>query len=547
MASDSHAWADLEGSLETIARWNMLRGRPELAVVAAPDPHAPERIKEAWVRITRIAGSALLGTMPPRSASDEFDRELKRLDRRAIDILRDRVFADAPMTLDELGAQFGLTRERVRQLEKRAISGLQTSEQLADLRALASCALGPDRLVVPLNTMLGESPALTETVSRVGQPLWRVLDRIDGSFEVKDGWWCRTSVKNATSQTRSALRAAAADLRSIRVDDVPMLKDSSWAVEWVNYCGVRTHEGYALLASSGIPDRAAVTLECEGAPMSVEDLASRIGSARAVGSVRNALGSDERFARVDRNSWALKSWGLGTYQSIRQLIADEVSVNGGSVRLSKLVAGITERFSVSATSVMGYASAPPFVTVDGFVELASVQRAAPRKSPFDTRRLFRLDDGWALRLTISLDHARGSGSPLPSALIAVLALSYGEAKYLPCRMGDQRVGWSGPQLTLGSIKRIVDGERLTVGDTCFAVFGDDGSFDIQRVSITADSGQQRAFELAGLTLRKRSAGRDDLARAVGLVPGSSTNQISEKLRARGDYEVADCMLVGPSR
>lgn len=547
MESDSRAWQSLEDALEVVARWHILRGRPEWTLSVEPGVNAPDFVRDAWVTFGAIPVSDLLATVWTPSASELVDRELARLEPRAVKILRQRVFADAPLTLDGLGERFGVTRERIRQIEVGAVTQLQTAPSLVAVRALASHALGSERIVVPLATMLGESPALLRDVAKARQPLWRVLDRIDDSFEVADGWWCRESVKSAVAATQSALRAAAAESRTVRVEDVPLVNDVSWSIDWLEYCGISVHEGYALLVSSGISDRAAVTLENQGAPMSGEELAVRLGPDRALRSVKNALASDDRFVRVDRNSWALTSWGLGAYQSIRQLIADEVSTHGGAVRLSKLVAGITERYSVSATSVVGYAASPPFTTVDGIVEMSSAARASPRKSPFATKRLFRTTGGWALRFTLNADHARGSGSVLPSALITTLGLEYGAVRVLNCRFGDQRIGWNGPQLSLGSIKRLVDADSLVVGDICFAVFGDDGSFDVRRIDVPHDQGPEQAFALAGVTLGGEAVDQDDVASAIGLPVGSTRTQVAERLRARGDYDLADSMLVGDWR
>ena len=542
MESDSRAWASLQAALEAIAEWHVLRARPELAAVATPSADAPALVHAAWATITNLAASELLAATPVLSASELFDRELSGKGSRAIDILRMRVFADIPKTLDELGARFALTRERVRQIEGRVIGELRASPRLNPVYELGSNALGEELLVAPLDRILGENPALTQCVVRVSQPLWRVLDRIDDSFEVADGWWCRDSVKSAIARTRSHLKEAAGDQRSIRVADVPMFKDAPWAEDWVAYCGVKLHEGYALLVSPGISDRAAVSLESEGSPMSGEQVASRLGLDRSLRSVKNALASDDRFVRVDRNSWALASWGLAEYQSIRNLIADEVANHGGAIRLSKLVAGITERYSVSPTSVMAYASSPPFVTADGVVEMATANHSVPRKSPYDTRRLFQLSNGWGYRFAVTAEHIRGSGSPLPGALITVLGIDYGETRYLPCRIGDQALGYNGPQLTLGSIKRFVDIDDLALGDTCFALFAPDGSFDVRPVTVSATPGRQRAFALSGLTLMEGVPGLGDLASTVGLTFASTRRQVEERLRSRGDYDLADCMV-----
>ena len=62
---------------------------------------------------------------------------LKVLDDRERDILTERRLRDQPMTLEELGARHGVSRERVRQLENRAFSKLQ-----AAIAAAAGVPLG---------------------------------------------------------------------------------------------------------------------------------------------------------------------------------------------------------------------------------------------------------------------------------------------------------------------------------------------------------------------------------------------------------------------
>lgn len=50
---------------------------------------------------------------------------IETLDERDEDILRNRILADNPLTLDELGAKYGITKERTRQLEARIIKRLR--------------------------------------------------------------------------------------------------------------------------------------------------------------------------------------------------------------------------------------------------------------------------------------------------------------------------------------------------------------------------------------------------------------------------------------
>ena len=49
----------------------------------------------------------------------------KTLDEREEDILRNRLLSETPLTLDDLGEKYGVTKERTRQLEARIIKRLR--------------------------------------------------------------------------------------------------------------------------------------------------------------------------------------------------------------------------------------------------------------------------------------------------------------------------------------------------------------------------------------------------------------------------------------
>ncbi|MBH0209451.1 MAG: RNA polymerase subunit sigma-70, partial [Nitrospira sp.] len=50
---------------------------------------------------------------------------IKTLEERDEDILRNRILSETPLTLDELGDKYGITKERTRQLETRIIKRLR--------------------------------------------------------------------------------------------------------------------------------------------------------------------------------------------------------------------------------------------------------------------------------------------------------------------------------------------------------------------------------------------------------------------------------------
>jgi RNA polymerase sigma-32 factor len=85
--------------------------------------------------------SAALGTdeaVSTREMQQAFRQHVERfgehLDARESAILRDRMLADEPVTLQEIGERFGLTRERVRQIEKKLVGRLRDylKENLVD-------------------------------------------------------------------------------------------------------------------------------------------------------------------------------------------------------------------------------------------------------------------------------------------------------------------------------------------------------------------------------------------------------------------------------
>ncbi len=69
-----------------------------------------------------------------RTLHDHVDKFSEHIDEREQRILRDRILSEDPKTLQEIGDEFSLTRERVRQIEKRLVQKLRSylKENLVD-------------------------------------------------------------------------------------------------------------------------------------------------------------------------------------------------------------------------------------------------------------------------------------------------------------------------------------------------------------------------------------------------------------------------------
>jgi RNA polymerase sigma-32 factor len=144
--------AGIDPSAENIAR--SLDVSPEEVVemekrMAAPDASldAPLNTDEEGSR-TRL-DSLESETEDPEDevSSDEFKRLLQdklrtfgaTLDGRELEIFRDRLVSDEPVTLQDLGERWGVSRERARQLEKRMVMRLRAylQEELGDAVQIA--------------------------------------------------------------------------------------------------------------------------------------------------------------------------------------------------------------------------------------------------------------------------------------------------------------------------------------------------------------------------------------------------------------------------
>src|SRR5690606_35173136 len=114
----------------------------------------------------------------------------------------DRLFAWEPLTLEELGHEFGVTRERVRQLEVKARAQLNdfvTGDN--SVGHVAHLVRTQIRGVRPLEELLAEAPALAIEVATVGQPAWRVIDVLDDAYEIAEGWCAEPSFEAARRDT----------------------------------------------------------------------------------------------------------------------------------------------------------------------------------------------------------------------------------------------------------------------------------------------------------------------------------------------------------
>jgi hypothetical protein len=538
--------------LRTLASWCAAIGMPDRPVLGLPvPPGSPFDVLKARQRLELITLDDVLSSGDAqRDLADLLQGYIAGLSERSRLILARRLFADHAATLDELGHDLGLTRERVRQIEGKArvamVEELEPGKPLSIVSVAVRELIG---VVLPLEGLLILMPALARKIEAAGQPAWRVLDRLDDSFEIKDGWCAAPTIASAQAETMTRVQEAANRYGVARMSDLttinPITSEESGQVslhEWLSYCGFIPDGEYVLTRVHSVGDRAAAMLSIVGSPMSAQDILDRFGVDRTLSSLKNAMSADDRIARVDRDKWALAEWGLESYSGIRAVLRDEVTREGGQSTLDALIERITNRYSVTASSVIAYASAPPFEVRDGIVRFAARDRDV-HKGPLRTRRLYRRTDSWLYRVTVTKEHLRGSGSPAPVAIAAILGLQPGQTHELSSVLGPQTVSWAGNQPAFGTIRRfLIDGDVGT-GSQVFLVVGDDGSFWVEPVNSATTDRMQLALCLTGA--EEAAANQEPsaaLAAAIGLPGDSPVASVIGGYRDRGDVDVADLLL-----
>jgi hypothetical protein len=541
--------------LRAIAAWHVAIGTPSHSLL---EPSlavgTPPEIVKARQRLDEVcAGDLLDDATADLDAAAHLQRSITAFDDRTQEVLARRFFADRPATLDELGKSLGLTRERIRQIESKARATMtQFLEANSQLQLVAAAAREVVGTVLPLDDLLQLLPALAREVEGAGQPAWRVLDRLDDAYEIEDGWCVAPTMVGAQTATQARLQELVDQHGVVRLDEAGLLNEGQdedrgrkSLRDWLRYCGYVVDGDFVFTRTQSVGDRAASILSVVGSPMSSQEILARFDVERSVGSLKNAMSVDERFERVDRDRWALAEWGLESYTGVRALVREEVARAGGSIAMDDLIQRITGKYSVTASSVSAYASAPPFEAKGGVVRLAAAERDV-RKTPERTRRLYRRGTDWLYRVKLTKDHLRGSGSVAPVALAGILNLQFGQTHPLETSLGPLGISWTGNQPSFGSIRRFLIADDLAVDTEVFLVIGDDGTFSIEAVPVPCGDDLANALCLVGA-----ESGVDEpratMAMAIGLPADSPAASVIGGYRERGDTDVADLLLAAKSR
>jgi hypothetical protein len=531
------------GHLSTLAEWQIIRGAPESALLepAALLEPIPSRVREARDWLLSVDARTWVGAeRKDQRVAQLIAGHISGLEAREVTILTDRILSKTPSTLDALGLEFGITRERVRQIETRLTSLLR-------LWVESDTKLGNYSLAVRqrinklsrLDSLLNQMPELRELIAGAEMPAWYILDIFDDSIESDGIWIADPSLSELRRRTILTFQEAESapgiapfsDLRSA-FTDLNHLSDEDLG-SWLTNCGYLPFLDHFVSATiKSIPDLAFAYLHVTGLPATIDEIQEHAFPDRSLRSAKNVILNDSRLVRVGRHSVGLREWGVREYTGIRDAI-DSIVTTQNEVRLDELIANLTSDFDVSPKSITVYAGSWPFETVNGIVRRA--EQSVPSSKPLSqTRNVYLVEDKFRLVLTASADHLRGSGFAIATSLATALSISPGEKRPLASSPSAITLSWMNTQPSLGSIRAQLQELDAGVGDA-IAIDLDQMSATVSKLRATEEEDLRSRLGLAANVPLVSSK----IAAALGLSPAAPWAIVIQTLRDRGESTLAD--------
>ena len=463
------------------------------------------------------------------------------MDGRQVGILTKRLAAAPALTLDELGTEFGVTRERIRQLEQQLLKTLRTwdaSEMLTDVHSGKSMWLHHiDQLskVAP-DWFLPLTPDVT---------IFALL-RALGAIDVTDGVWV----------SRGMLRAPAADVepawdhlvnigkagRAGKQMFYRQLQRLGLATEyidaWMNSQDLYVRHGIVRSRSEYLADFLLNEMHACGHPVSLERIGEWVDGRWSAASAQNLVQGDPRFSRCDLKAYGLTEWHLREYTSIREEI-EKLIAEQGPMSVAEITETLTAWFEIAPGSVAAYCHQPPFALEGGLVRLATVSSHAAKLAPAlqdlkqdrQWRNVFFTRTGMAYRFEVNAEHLRGSGTATAQSLAAITGVAEGELWELPLAncAGSVKVTRSkNSQPAIGSVKTALMALEAQLGDIAMIWFdGNPGEIKRVRMTVTSSAEMSQDPIERALLLSACDLNADDPIAAIALAMGSTATAATD--------------------
>ena len=288
-------------------------------------------------------------------------------------ILHKRILADDPVTLVEIASGFGVTRERIRQLQQRIEKSL-TERLVPRIRPIAGilgCKLGP---IVDGEVLDQLIFTVFQGDDRPGLDLARGMLQTELGYSIAMGVGMTPEANQAAEDLRKSAGALADTDGVVGSHELRATLGDEWLIHWSELLGranLHRLSGSIALRDTARAKVKAAVLQA-GRPVTPDEIADVAGIAAK--TVRAHFSRQDDYTRADKYRWGLREWIEDEYEGIPTEIVQRIHEDGGSTFLARLLSELPERFGVSESSVRTFVSTPQFVVKEGRVSLADLSR-----------------------------------------------------------------------------------------------------------------------------------------------------------------------------
>ena len=304
------------------------------------------------------------------AVTDHLNRLIGELQPVEQTILDERLLVNQPRTLEDIGQEYGLTRERVRQIQSELERNIASCVGDRGRNAALQFAENLDFIDSYDKFELHVRRATPHANMRTRRVLTHSLMEI-ADYKLIDGTVVHKRAFSYVDQIKKLAQTHADSCglfeREKLIQAFPEHRLRPHFIWFQQQCGFHEMFGmFALRRTRKAHLKAA--LMSLGRPATRPELAQMCGLTNKIASA--ALSSIPDIVRISRTQWALKDWQLREYKGIVEEIVDYISREGDVASVEPLIDDIAQRFDVKKWSVRAYMQTPKFHMVNGTIRLA---------------------------------------------------------------------------------------------------------------------------------------------------------------------------------
>jgi hypothetical protein len=384
---------------------------------------------------TRISDT--LSSIGFKFFGDIYDEVYESLPEHLQIIAKKRAHTYSPLSLDNLGTEFGLTRERVRQIEIKVEDKFATRFKQMDVAVQSRVMRATLGKVVPLRSARSLAKNLVNS-SRHPELAFFAFLQLIGPYKAKNNWIVRSDALDRVNSLKSIILDQAD--RIGRIDPFIIGRETAglfrqegerdlFLLEYLNL--QRIFDEWV----KGLSQRRRVFLSLYkiGKPATKEEIANYAGidDPSRVGSY---LGGNDFICRADKERWAFIEWVDDPYEGIVREIEQRIEEDGGKTTLEKILTELPSKFGVAEASVSAYLASPKFIVKDGYVKCATQDEI--NSTYFgdveDVSTAVRLEDGsWGVRIKVEERFLAGYSATIPAPIAWECGLEPGDSVLVP--------------------------------------------------------------------------------------------------------------------